>query len=167
MDTFENGDLIILDIRKKLTRLTLTEEKKLKDKGIQRFDESILVSPIKVACDKNDLWVADPGSSLVVVYDENGQLKIKFDARIHLKTLNEFRTNGVCTYMCNSYLNNTFVVDPMNNCVFTISKDGQYCDVILDNRHELESPTSIACSHGKLWLCDKKNRIRIYDITNS
>lgn len=164
MDTFENGDLIILDIRKKLTRLSLTKERKFKNKGIQ-FDESILVSPIKVACDKNDLWVADPGSGLVVVYDENGQLKFKFDARTHLKTPNEFRPYGVCTY--DSYLNNTIVVDPMNNCVFTISKDGQYCDVILDHRHELDNPTSIACAHGKLWLCDKKNRIRIYDITNS
>lgn len=164
MNTFENGDVIILDVRKKLTRLSLTKEKELKDKGIQ-FDESILVSPIKVACDQNDLWVADPGSGLVVVYDANGQVKIKFDARTHLKTPNEFRPYGVCTY--NSYLNNTFVVDPMNNCVFTISKDGQYCDVILDHRHKLESPTSIACSHSKLWLCDKKNRIRIYNIKNS
>ena len=164
MNTFENGDVIILDVRKKLTRLSLTKEKELKDKGIQ-FDESILVSPIKVACDQNDLWVADPGSGLVVVYDANGQVKIKFDARTHLKTPNEFRPYSVCTY--NSYLNNTFVVDPMNNCVFTISKDGQYCDVILDHRHKLESPTSIACSHSKLWLCDKKNRIRIYNIKNS
>ena len=164
MDTFENGDLIILDIRKKLTRLSLTTKKTFKDKGIQ-FDESILVFPIKVACDQNDLWVADPGSGLVVVYDEIGQLKFKFDARTHLKTPNEFRPYGVCT--CNSYLNNTIVVDPMNNCVFTISKDGRYCNVILDHMHALDSPTSIACSHGKLWLCDKKNRIRIYDITNS
>jgi hypothetical protein len=164
MDTYENGDLIILDIRKKLTRLSLTTKKTFKDKGIQ-FDESILVFPIKVACDQNDLWVADPGSGLVVVYDEIGQLKFKFDARTHLKTPNEFRPYGVCT--CNSYLNNTIVVDPMNNCVFTISKDGRYCNVILDHMHALDSPTSIACSHGKLWLCDKKNRIRIYDITNS
>ncbi|CAC5358946.1 TRIM56 [Mytilus coruscus] len=161
---FGDGDLAILDVDLTFSRVKFPELVLLTC-HLDKLCDINLVSPIKIACgDDDDLWIADPGSGYIVVFDKKCQLKFKFDPCEHLKLPNKFRPNGICMYR--SFLNNAVIVDSMNNCVLTVSKDGKFCDIILDHRHALESPTCVACKRNILWVCDKKNRICVYEIKN-
>lgn len=165
LDLFRNGDLAILDVDFKLSRVKFPNL--VKTHLLNKICEIKLVAPIKIACGEgDDLWIADPGSGYIVVFmlfDNNCQFIFKFDPCEHLKLPNKFTPNGICMYA--SFLNYAVIVDSMNNCVLTVSKDGKFCDIILDHRHALESPTFVDCKNDILWVCDKKNRIRIYEIT--
>lgn len=164
LDLFGNGDLAILDVELTFSRVKFPNQVLLTH-HLDKLCDINLVSPIKIACgEDDDLWIADPGTGYIVVLDKKCQLKFKFDPCEHLKLPNKFRPNGICMY--HSFLNNAVIVDSMNNCVLTVSKDGKFCDILLDHRHALESPTCAACKGNILWVCDKKNRICVYEIKN-
>ncbi|CAC5358947.1 unnamed protein product [Mytilus coruscus] len=159
MDILSNGDFIMLYTDNKLSRINF-DQKKL----IRSFRSGHLISPISVASSRdNKLWVADPGSGQVIVFNTDGKLLFKFDVCQTLTLIsNKSKPNSIC--FCEVF-NIAIVADPMNNCIFTISEDGRYAEIILDET--LESPSSVACKENILWVCDKRNRIQIFEILKS
>ncbi|XP_071135986.1 tripartite motif-containing protein 2-like [Mytilus edulis] len=156
METLSNGDFIILDIENKLSRINF-------DKKIQicSFEEGHLTSPISVASGRdNKIWVADPGSGQVIAFNNDGKLQFKFDVcKTSTLISQKSRPNSIC--FCKAF-NVAIVADSLNNCIFTISEDGRSAEIILDET--LESPSCVACTDNILWVCDKRNRISIYEI---
>ncbi|XP_052090171.1 uncharacterized protein LOC127726753 [Mytilus californianus] len=157
MDILSNGDIIILDIENTLSRINFDQKKQ-----ICSFDDGHLTSPISIAKSReNKLWVADPGSGKVFVFNTNGELLFEFDVCQILKLSKKSKPNSIC--FCEIF-NIAIVADSMNNCIFAISEDGYYGEIVLDESIDLESPSCVACKDNLLWVCDKRSRICIFEM---
>ncbi len=108
--------------------------------------------------DKGYLYVADPGQSMVLVYDENGRFVKSFGEK------EKFKPSDV-----NVYENKIFVANSANSKIYVYNNDSisklLYTIPRADdpNAYPLCMPTNIAVSDGKVYAADFGcSKVKIY-----